>query len=87
MSGDGESKPMEEIQNDTVSNGQPIDSSDRYHDREALLKETNLLRDTLELILSKSIEQKKTCEQLAQENRYLQEYVENFMSSGDVTER
>ncbi|SCW04263.1 LAFE_0H09670g1_1 [Lachancea fermentati] len=60
---------------------------DTEEDSATLFKETKLLRDTLELLLSKSSEQKKVCEQLSQENRYLQDYVENLMSSGGVLEK
>lgn len=52
-----------------------------------LLKETELLRDTLDLLLNNSLEQRKLCDQLTQENKYLQEYVENLMSSSNVLEK
>lgn len=49
-----------------------------------LLAETILLRDTLDILLNKSIEQKKTCDQLTQENKYLQDYVDSLMNMGNV---
>ncbi|SCU90369.1 LADA_0F03576g1_1 [Lachancea dasiensis] len=52
-----------------------------------LLEKTKLLRDTLDLLLDKSEAQKKACDQLAHENRYLQDYVENLMLQGDVLEK
>lgn len=58
--------------------------SSSHSQSQNLLKETKLLRDTLDLMLNKSIEQKKICEQLANENKLLQDYVENLMSSGNV---
>ena len=56
-------------------------------DSSALLNRTKLLRDTLELLLDKSEEQKNVCEQLAQDNQCLQDYVENLMCSGNVLDK
>ncbi|CUS22540.1 LAQU0S06e00364g1_1 [Lachancea quebecensis] len=60
---------------------------EKQEDKTDLLTKTKLLRDTLELLLENSEEQKKVCEQLAHENRYLQDYVENLMSSSNVLDK
>ncbi|QEU59312.1 Slo1 [Kluyveromyces lactis] len=49
-----------------------------------LAEETKILRDTLDLLLNKSIEQRRICEELKQENKYLQDYIDNMMEMGDV---
>ncbi|SCU87297.1 LAFA_0E05886g1_1 [Lachancea sp. 'fantastica'] len=48
---------------------------------------TRLLRDTLELLVDRSDEQRKQCDQLSHENRYLQDYIENLMSQGNVLDK
>ncbi|CEP63278.1 Slo1p LALA0_S07e06502g [Lachancea lanzarotensis] len=48
---------------------------------------TKLLRDTLELLVNRSDEQRKQCDQLSHENRYLQDYIENLMSQGNVLDK
>lgn len=65
----------------TSENSNLIEEHVPYSD---LVKETKLLQDTLDLLLNKSIDQKKMCEQLKQENRYLQDYVDSLMDMGDV---
>ncbi|CAL9732838.1 hypothetical protein MOUN0_O07316 [Monosporozyma unispora] len=52
-----------------------------------LLQETKLLRDTLDLLWNKSLEQRKICEDLQHENEYLQDYINNLMSSSNVLEK
>lgn len=52
-----------------------------------LLNETKLLRDTLDLLWNKSLEQRKICEDLQHENEYLQDYINNLMSSSNVLEK
>ncbi|CDO95863.1 unnamed protein product [Kluyveromyces dobzhanskii CBS 2104] len=47
-------------------------------------EETKILRDTLDLLLNKSMEQRRICEELKQENKYLQDYIDNMMEMGDV---
>ncbi|CAB4255490.1 similar to Saccharomyces cerevisiae YER180C-A SLO1 Protein interacting with Arl3p, which is a GTPase of the Ras superfamily involved in vesicle- tethering at the Golgi [Maudiozyma barnettii] len=51
------------------------------------LKETKLLRDTLDLLWDKTLEQRKVCEQLQQENEYLHDYIDNLMSSSNVLDK
>ncbi|SMN21661.1 similar to Saccharomyces cerevisiae YER180C-A SLO1 Protein interacting with Arl3p, which is a GTPase of the Ras superfamily involved in vesicle-tethering at the Golgi [Maudiozyma saulgeensis] len=51
------------------------------------LNETKLLRDTLDLLWDKTLEQRKVCEQLQQENEYLHEYIDNLMSSSNVLDK
>lgn len=52
-----------------------------------LIKETELLRDTLDLLWSQTLEQRNMCQQLEQENEYLQEYISNLMTSSNVLEK
>ncbi|CCK71255.1 Slo1p KNAG_0G01980 [Huiozyma naganishii CBS 8797] len=52
-----------------------------------LLKETVLLRDTLDLLWNKTLEQRKICDNLEQQNTYLQGYINNLMSSSNVLEK
>ena len=71
-----------------------MSESEEYHISEAvdnveesgfqLAEETKILRDTLDLLLNKSIEQRRICEELKQENKYLQDYIDNMMEMGDV---
>lgn len=51
------------------------------------LNETKLLRDTLDLLWEKTLEQRKVCEQLQQENEYLHDYIDNLMSSSNVLDK
>ncbi|BAO38636.1 hypothetical protein KLMA_20178 [Kluyveromyces marxianus DMKU3-1042] len=51
---------------------------------DGLAEKTKILRDTLDLLLNKSIEQRRICEELKQENKYLQDYIDNLMGMGDV---
>ncbi|CAL9738325.1 hypothetical protein MOSE0_N08702 [Monosporozyma servazzii] len=53
----------------------------------SLLQETRLLRDTLDLLWNKSLEQRKICDDLQHENEYLQDYINNLMSSSNVLEK
>lgn len=54
---------------------------------ENLLQETKLLRDTLDLLWNKSLEQRKVCDDLQHENEYLQDYINNLMTSSNVLEK
>lgn len=53
----------------------------------SLLQETRLLRDSLDLLWNKSLEQRKICDDLQHENEYLQDYINNLMSSSNVLEK
>lgn len=52
-----------------------------------LFGETKLLRDTLDLLWNQTLEQRKVCQQLEQENEYLQDYISNLMTSSNVLEK
>lgn len=52
-----------------------------------LLQETKLLRDTLDLLWNHTSEQRQLCEQLKQENEYLQDYISNLMTSSNVLDK
>ena len=68
----------------------PIDeheTSFTLSEDQKLLNETKLLRDTLDLLWDKTLEQRKVCEQLKQENEYLHEYIDNLMSSSNVLDK
>ncbi|CAR26804.1 hypothetical protein ZYGR_0I00760 [Zygosaccharomyces rouxii] len=52
-----------------------------------LLQETKLLRDTLDLLWNHTSEQRKLCEQLKEENEYLQDYISNLMTSSNVLDK
>lgn len=52
-----------------------------------LFSETKLLRDTLDLLWNKTLEQRKVCEQLQQENEYLQHYIDNLMTSSNFLDK
>lgn len=52
-----------------------------------LLKETKLLRDTLDLLWNQTLEQRNICQDLERENEYLQEYIGNLMTSSNVLEK
>lgn len=54
---------------------------------ENLLQETKLLRDTLDLLWNHTSEQRKVCEQLKEENEYLQDYISNLMTSSNVLDK
>ncbi|CAR25200.1 Slo1p [Lachancea thermotolerans CBS 6340] len=82
-----ESENLQEIPAETRESSVASNSASTKQDKTDLLAKTKLLRDTLQLLLEKSEEQKKVCEQLAHENRYLQDYVENLMSSGNVLDK
>lgn len=83
-----ESENLQEVPAETRESSVASNSaSTKQKDKTDLLAKTKLLRDTLQLLLEKSEEQKKVCEQLAHENRYLQDYVENLMSSGNVLDK
>lgn len=60
-----------------------IDTSSKTNS-DGLAEKTKILRDTLDLLLNKSIEQRRICEELKQENKYLQDYIDNLMGMGDV---
>lgn len=50
-------------------------------------KETKLLRDTLDLLWNKTLEQRKLCNQLEQENENLKDYINNLMTSSNVLDK
>ncbi|GAV52794.1 hypothetical protein ZYGR_0AI00760 [Zygosaccharomyces rouxii] len=52
-----------------------------------LLQETKLLRDTLDLLWNHTSEQRQLCEQLKEENEYLQDYISNLMTSSNVLDK
>ncbi|CCE61268.1 hypothetical protein TPHA_0A01850 [Tetrapisispora phaffii CBS 4417] len=52
-----------------------------------LRNETKLLRDTLDLLWNKTLEQQQLCEQSEKENEYLQEYINSLMASSNVLDR
>lgn len=52
-----------------------------------LINETRLLRDTLDLLWNQTMEQRNLCQQLEQENEYLQEYISNLMTSSNVLDK
>lgn len=52
-----------------------------------ILDRTRLLRDTLELLVDRSDNQRRQCDQLSHENRYLQDYIENLMSQGNLLDK
>ncbi|SCU85950.1 LANO_0C06128g1_1 [Lachancea nothofagi CBS 11611] len=80
---------LEQVNNATVESSSEIslESGPTDESKTALRDKTKLLRDTLELLLDKSEKQKRICEQLTHENRYLQDYVENLMSQGNVLDK
>lgn len=62
-------------------------TNERTSQDETLLKEVKLLRDTLDLLWNKNLEQRKICDELKHENEYLQDYINNLMSSSNVLEK
>ncbi|CAR58065.1 uncharacterized protein GVI51_L06237 [Nakaseomyces glabratus] len=50
-------------------------------------QETKLLRDTLDLLWNKTLEQRKLCNQLEQENENLKDYINNLMTSSNVLDK
>ncbi|EDO16689.1 hypothetical protein Kpol_1052p37 [Vanderwaltozyma polyspora DSM 70294] len=73
---------------ETSNNGVRVNSiSNDNSENRQLLKETRLLRDTLDLLWNKTLEQKQVCEQLEQENEYLQDYINNLMASSNVLDK
>lgn len=62
-------------------------TNERTSQDETLLKEVKLLRDTLDLLWNKNLEQRKICDDLQHENEYLQDYINNLMSSSNVLEK
>lgn len=63
-------------------------AEDGSHDRqENLTKETQLLKDTLDLLWNRTLEQRKLCDQLEQENENLKDYINNLMSSSNVLDK
>lgn len=52
-----------------------------------LINETRLLRDTLDLLWNQTTEQRNLCQQLEQENEYLQEYISNLMTTSNVLDK
>ncbi|CCH61488.1 hypothetical protein TBLA_0E04340 [Henningerozyma blattae CBS 6284] len=59
----------------------PVDKEQR------LLHETKLLKDTLDLLWNKTLEQREVSNRMHQENRYLKEYINSFMSSSNVLDK
>ncbi|CAD6622185.1 HN1_G0002550.mRNA.1.CDS.1 [Saccharomyces cerevisiae] len=54
---------------------------------ERMMRQTKLLKDTLDLLWNKTLEQQEVCEQLKQENDYLEDYIGNLMRSSNVLEK
>ncbi|CAI1965145.1 hypothetical protein SEUBUCD646_0E02700 [Saccharomyces eubayanus] len=54
---------------------------------EKLVRQTKLLKDTLDLLWNKTLEQQEVCEHLKQENDYLEDYIGNLMKSSNVLEK
>lgn len=54
---------------------------------EKMMHQTKLLKDTLDLLWNKTLEQQEVCEQLKQENDYLEDYIGNLMKSSNVLEK
>lgn len=80
--------PLKESSSNTIIS--PIEatrSSTITQQDEKLLKEIKLLRDTLDLLWNKSLEQRKICDDLQHENEHLQDYINNLMSSSNVLEK
>lgn len=57
------------------------------NNRDKLVQETKLLRDTLDLLWNRSMEQRKINNDIRQENEYLQDYINSLMSSSHVLEK
>lgn len=57
------------------------------NEEQKILDETRILRDTLDLLWNKTLEQRKVCEELQQENDYLQDYINSLMTSSNVLEK
>lgn len=72
---------------DTSMTSSDHDTSLILSQDQKVLNETKLLRDTLDLLWEKTLEQRKTCEQLQQENEYLHDYIDNLMSSSNVLDK
>lgn len=75
-----------EVQEVQTSNDEHETSFTLSEDQK-VLNETKLLRDTLDLLWDKTLEQRKICEQLKLENAYLHEYIDNLMSSSNVLDK
>ncbi|CAI4038650.1 hypothetical protein SMKI_05G2650 [Saccharomyces mikatae IFO 1815] len=54
---------------------------------ERMMRQTKLLKDTLDLLWNKTLEQQEVCEQLKQQNDYLEDYIGNLMKSSNVLEK
>lgn len=67
----------------------PIEQKDSMQNNgdTKLFDETKILRDTLDLLWNQTLEQRKVCQQLEQENEYLQDYISNLMTSSNVLEK
>lgn len=59
----------------------PVDKDKRT------LHEVKLLKDTLDLLWNKTLEQRELYNRMEQENNYLQEYINSFMSSSNVLDK
>lgn len=57
------------------------------HPDDGFMKETKLLRDTLDLLWNQTVQQRNLCQELERENEYLQEYIGNLMTSSNVLEK
>ncbi|QLL32033.1 hypothetical protein HG536_0C02010 [Torulaspora globosa] len=66
---------------------EPTDEKLQSHANSNLLRETKLLRDTLDLLWHQTAEQRNLCQELERENEYLQEYIGNLMTSSNVLEK
>ncbi|CAI4061600.1 hypothetical protein SUVZ_05G2620 [Saccharomyces uvarum] len=83
---------------ENTSSNLPVDNQlsfeandgDREEDKtrnEKLVRQTKLLKDTLDLLWNKTLEQQEVCEHLKQENDYLEDYIGNLMKSSNVLEK
>lgn len=72
---------------DTPPTQAAVNQSSSNNESTKLLNETKLLKDTLDLLWNKTLEQRQVCEHLEQENDYLQDYVNNLMSSSNVLDK
>lgn len=75
------------IEAESMVANESIDQKPPSHVDSNLLRETKLLRDTLDLLWHQTAEQRNLCQELERENEYLQEYIGNLMTSSNVLEK
>lgn len=78
---------VEEPVQQEISGNVSIQAAEPARHEKELITETRLLRDTLDLLWNQTAEQRKMCQQLEQENEYLQEYISNLMTSSNVLDK